>query len=109
MLDHTDDLTGSVDRGYSGGSIFFCDGRAVTDLTRVRAYARLLASIGINAVAIRLTDELSGAARLAAVFREYGITVGLSVEFAADPSDERAAYDQFIPLDGRSMRTPYWW
>ena len=60
MLDHWDDLTGSVERGYSGGSIFFRDGRVVTDLARVRAYARLLASVGINAVAFKLTDRAVG-------------------------------------------------
>ncbi|MEV5964823.1 alpha-glucuronidase [Kribbella sp. NPDC051952] len=110
MLDHWDDLTGSVQRGYSGGSIFFRDGRVVTDLTRVRAYARLLASIGINAVAFKLTDDLSDLARLAAVFREYGIAVSLSVEFAADPSDQQVvrrwlaaagrAYDAVPDLGG---------
>ncbi len=94
MLDHWDNMAGSVERGYSGGSIFFRDGRVVQDLTRVRAYARMLASIGINAVAMAetrlLADHLPDVSRLAAVFREYGIALSLAVEMT-DPPDERAA------------------
>jgi alpha-glucuronidase len=120
MLDHWDNLTphpvmGSVERGYSGGSIFFRDGRVVEDLTRVRAYARLLASIGINAVAINnvnvhaaetrlLTDHLPDVARLAGVFREYGIALHLSVNFAAPI--ELGGVDTADPLDERVIR---WW
>ncbi|MEU4191033.1 alpha-glucuronidase [Kribbella sp. NPDC026611] len=85
MLDHWDELSGSVTRGYSGGSIFFRAGRVVEDLTRVRSYARLLASVGINAVALT-SGPLPDMARLAAVFREYGIAVSLAVE-----ADDQAA------------------
>jgi alpha-glucuronidase len=103
MLDHWDTLTGSVERGYSGGSIFFRDGRVVQDLTRVRAYARMLASIGINAVAMAetrlLTDHLSDVSRLATVFREYGIALSLSVEMT-DPPDERSA-QRWLAAAGR--------
>jgi alpha-glucuronidase len=62
----------------------------VPDLTRVRAYARLLASIGINAVSLAAA-ELPDVARLAGVFREYGIAVSLAVDFIDDPRDERVA------------------
>jgi alpha-glucuronidase len=88
MLDHWDELSGDVRRGYSGGSIFFAGGEVVQDLTRVRAYARLLASIGINAVALA-NAELPDVARLAGVFREYGIAVSLAIDFIDDPHDER--------------------
>ena len=75
---------GQVERGYAGGSIFFRDGRVRDDLTRVRAYARLLASIGINAVAHQQRQRARGRGppahrpparrrRLADVFRPYGI------------------------------------
>ncbi|HWD81626.1 MAG TPA: alpha-glucuronidase [Kribbella sp.] len=88
MLDHWDELSGAVRRGYSGGSIFFAGGAVVPDLTRVRAYARLLASIGINAVALA-NAELPDVARLAGVFREYGIAVSVAIDFVDDPRDER--------------------
>ncbi len=44
-----DNLDGSIERGYGGRSIFWDDGHARDDLTRVAEYARLLASLGINA------------------------------------------------------------
>ncbi|MCL2550556.1 MAG: alpha-glucuronidase [Actinomycetia bacterium] len=99
MLDHWDNVDvhpvmGQVERGYSGGSLFWHDGRARGDLTRVRAYARLLAACGINAVSVNnvnvhateallLTERLGDVAALADVFRPYGIRVHLSVSFAA--------------------------
>ncbi|MEV5894243.1 alpha-glucuronidase [Nonomuraea fuscirosea] len=115
MLDHWDNIDmhpvmGQVERGYSGGSIFWRDGVPHEDLSRVRAYARLLAATGINAVGINnvnvhatearlLTDRLGEVAAIAAEFRPYGIRVHLSVNFAspvalggldtADPLDER--------------------
>ncbi|AEG43260.1 alpha-glucuronidase [Isoptericola variabilis] len=114
MLDHWDNVDvhpvmGQVERGYAGGSIFYADGRVREDLSRVREYARLLAAVGIDRVAINnvnvharearlLTDDLGEVARIADAFRPYGIRVHLSVSFAApmtlgglptsDPLDE---------------------
>ncbi|RVX41630.1 alpha-glucuronidase [Nonomuraea polychroma] len=114
MLDHWDNIDvhpvmGQVERGYAGGSIFWRDGVLRDDLTRVRAYGRLLAACGINAIAINnvnvhatearlLTDRLGEVAAIAAELRPYGIRVHLSVTFAApivlgglptaDPLDE---------------------
>jgi alpha-glucuronidase len=113
MLDHWDNVAvnpvmGQVERGYSGGSIFWRDG-AQRDLARVRAYGRLLAATGVNAITINnvnvqrtearlLTDRLGEVAAVAQVLRPYGIRVHLSVSFAApvivgglptaDPLDE---------------------
>ncbi|GCE76230.1 xylan alpha-(1-_2)-glucuronosidase [Cellulomonas biazotea] len=99
MLDHWDNVDvhpvmGQVERGYAGGSIFYADGRVRDDLSRVAQYARLLGSVGINAVGLNnvnvhrtearlLTDGLPDVARLAALFRPHGIRVFLSVSFAA--------------------------
>ncbi|GAA2999234.1 xylan alpha-(1-_2)-glucuronosidase [Microbacterium aurantiacum] len=114
MLDHWDNVSehpvmGQVERGYAGGSIFYEDGRVREDLSRVERYARLLASIGVNRVAINnvnvgrrearlLTDDLGEVSRIAACFRPWGIRVHLAVSFAspitlaglptADPVDE---------------------
>jgi alpha-glucuronidase len=98
MLDHWDNVDvhpvmGQVERGYSGGSIFWRDG-VPCGLARVRGYGRLLAAIGVNAVAINnvnvhrtearlLTDRLGEVAAVADVLRPYGIRVHLSVSFAA--------------------------
>ncbi|UZN02675.1 alpha-glucuronidase [Cellulomonas sp. S1-8] len=99
MLDHWDNIDvhpvmGQVERGYAGGSIFYADGRVRDDLSRVAAYARLLGSIGVNAVAINnvnvhraearlLTDGLPDVARVADVFRPHGVRTYLSVSFAS--------------------------
>jgi alpha-glucuronidase len=99
MLDHWDnvdrhDAMGQVERGYSGSSILWKDGVALRDEPRVRAYARLIAATGVNAVALNnvnvrtsaarlLTDRLDEVVWLADMFRPYGIRVHLSVSFAA--------------------------
>ncbi|MGO3885600.1 MAG: alpha-glucuronidase [Mycetocola sp.] len=99
MLDHWDNMTdhpvmGTVERGYSGDSIFYHDGQVREDLSAVGEYARLLASVGINRVAINnvnvhaveahlLTDLLPDVARIAEQFRPWGIRVHLSVNFAS--------------------------
>ncbi|MCE7000255.1 alpha-glucuronidase [Saccharothrix sp. S26] len=99
MLDHWDNVDvhpvmGQVERGYAGGSIFYADGVVRADLSRARAYARLLGSIGVNRVGLNnvnvhrteatlLTDLLPEVVRLADVFRPHGIRVHLSVSFAA--------------------------
>lgn len=83
---------GSVERGYGGDSIFFWDGTVREDLTRAAQYARLLASVGINAVVVNnvnanetiLTPEnLDGVARIADAFRPYGVQLALSLNFAS--------------------------
>lgn len=85
---------GSVERGYAGSSIFYADGRVVADRARIRDYARLLASVGINALSLNnvnvhrdesrlLTEHLGDVADLAAILREFGIAAYLSVNFAA--------------------------
>ena len=43
---------GSIERGYGGHSIFFWNGEVREDLSRASQYARILASIGINAVIV---------------------------------------------------------
>ncbi|WP_277207994.1 alpha-glucuronidase [Isoptericola croceus] len=99
MLDHWDNVDvhpvmGQVERGYAGGSVFYDAGRVRTDLSRVTAYARLLAAVGIDRVSINnvnvharearlLTDDLPEVARIAAALRPYGVRTHLSVSFAA--------------------------
>lgn len=99
MLDHWDNVAvhpvmGQVERGYAGGSLFWADGEARGDLGRVRAYGRLLAACGVNAVAVNnvnvhatearlLTDRIGDVAAIAGALRPYGIRTHLSVSFAA--------------------------
>ena len=97
---------GSVERGYGGKSIFFWEGRIRPDLTRAGQYARLLASIGINAVVVNnvnanasllAPENMDGLARIADVFRPYGIQLGFSLNFAAPQTYGNLS--TFDPLD----------
>ncbi|QEO08961.1 alpha-glucuronidase [Protaetiibacter larvae] len=120
MLDHWDnvdrhEVMGQIERGYAGDSIFFANGRVRDELSRVAEYARLLASIGVNRVAVNnvnvhrrearlLTDDLDELARIAAVFRPWGIRLHLSVTFASPIL--LGGLDTSDPLDARVAS---WW
>ena len=47
-----DNMDGSIERGYAGQSIFFENNQFTKNLTRIKDYARLISSVGINAVSI---------------------------------------------------------
>ncbi len=94
MLNHWDNLDGGVERGYAGRSILYEQNRLTDNLGRVRDYARLLASIGINGVVINnvnvhqeetrlITSRLHMVETLAKILRDYGIKVFLSINFAS--------------------------
>lgn len=110
MLNHWDNIDGSIERGYSGRSFFFSDGQVLSG-ERIKTYARLCASVGINGVVLNnvnvrqkatdlITEEyLPKVREIADVFASYGIKTFLSVNFAApmelgglsiaDPLDEQ--------------------
>jgi alpha-glucuronidase len=92
ILNHWDNLNGSVERGYAGLSLW--DWKSLPDNISPRYidYARANASIGINSTvltnvnanALILTKEyLLKVAALANVFRPYGIRVYLTARFSA--------------------------
>jgi len=92
LLNHWDNLDGSIERGYAGASIW--DWQKLPDYLypRYTDYARACASVGINgtvlndvnASAFSLTAlYLRKAAALANVFRPYGLRVYLSARFSA--------------------------
>jgi len=108
-----DNLDGTIERGYGGRSIFFENNNVVSDLTRAGQYARLLASIGVNGCTVNnvnanprvLTSELlPQIARIAAVFRPWGVKLSLSVDFASPKTI--GGLDTFDPLDPRVIA---WW
>jgi alpha-glucuronidase len=92
ILNHWDNLDGSIERGYAGRSLW--DWYTLPDYKspRYTDYARANASIGINgtvltnvnANATALTaDYLKKVAALADVFRPYGIRIYLTARFSA--------------------------
>jgi alpha-glucuronidase len=111
--DQWDNLDGSIERGYAGRSIFFDGGSVRADLTRARDYARLLASIGINGCAInnvnanpRVLDDsfLVQVARVAEVFRPWGVKLSLSVP--VNSPQTAGGLRTFDPLDPDVVE---WW
>jgi alpha-glucuronidase len=87
-----DNPNGTIERGYAGPSIFFESGHIRSDLSRASAYARLLASVGVNGCTINnvnaeitlLTPEnLKQIARVADAFRPYGVRLSLSVDMSS--------------------------
>ncbi|HEY8548864.1 MAG TPA: alpha-glucuronidase family glycosyl hydrolase [Vicinamibacterales bacterium] len=92
LLNHWDNLDGSIERGYAGRSLWKWDELPGRIDPRVEDYARANASIGINGTAINSVNAkaesltapyLEKAAAIANVFRPYGIRVYLSANFDA--------------------------
>ncbi len=92
LLDHWDNLDGTVERGYAGASLWEWARLPDSISPRYRDYARANASIGINgtvltnvnANALILTPAyLMKVAAIARVFRPYGIKVYLTARFSA--------------------------
>ncbi len=115
MLDHWDNMDGSIERGYAGRSFFFENGRIIKS-DRINDYARLVASVGINAVVInnvnvkddatwlisdRYYDDLKN---MAVIFASYGIKLFLSLNYAA--SMDIGALPGADPLDAEVIA---WW
>lgn len=92
LLNHWDNLNGSVERGYAGKSLWqWSDLPGKLD-PRYTDYARANASLGINGTVINnvnatpriLTAEyIAKVAALANVFRPYGIKMFLSINFSS--------------------------
>lgn len=107
ILNHWDNLDGTVERGYAGFSIWNWHQLPEVIEQHYIDYARANASVGINGVVVTNVnanflvfreDYLEKAAALADVFRPYGIRLYLTARFSspmelgglptADPLDE---------------------
>lgn len=92
ILDHWDNLDGSIERGYAGKSLWKWKDLPTIISNRYKEYARANASIGINATVLNNVNaspkmlsskNLERIKVLADIFRPYGIHVFLSVNFAS--------------------------
>lgn len=92
VLDHWDNLDGSIERGYAGRSLWKWEDLPGRISPRYEEYARANASIGINSVVLNNVnaspnmlreDYLKKVKVLADIFRPYGIKVYLSVNFSS--------------------------
>ena len=109
MINCWDNADGSIERGYSGRSLWFEGGRMTWDDRRIRQLGRMLASVGLNVLCVNnvnvkaeaellIEDYLPDLARLAALLRPFGVRLMASVDFSrpmahgvptADPLDPR--------------------
>jgi len=92
LLNHWDNMDGTVERGYAGKSLWGWSSLPATISQRYKDYARANASIGINGTVLNnvnsnaqilTTANLDKVAALATAFRAYGIAVYLSARFSA--------------------------
>jgi alpha-glucuronidase len=92
LLNHWDNLDGTVERGYAGSSLW--DWHKLPDYVspRYKDYGRANASIGVNGAVLTNVNAnaqaltamyLEKVAALAEVFRPYGIKVHLTARFSA--------------------------
>jgi len=110
VLNHWDNLDGSIERGYAGRSLWNWQTLPDKIDARLIDYARANASIGVNGATLNnvnadarilSTEYLRKVAAIANVFRPYGIRVYLSARFSgpvevgglktADPLDPQVA------------------
>lgn len=115
MMNHWDNMDGSIERGYSGNSFFFENGEVLVN-ERTKDYARMAASVGINGVVLNnvnvkdqatwlITDRyFDKVAQIARIFEGYGIKLFLSLNFAA--TLELGGLDSADPLNGDVIA---WW
>lgn len=92
ILNHWDNLDGTIERGYAGNSIWKWDELPKKIDSRYEDYARFCASIGINATVLNnvntqpqiLTgDYIKKISVLAKIFSEWGIKTFISVNFGS--------------------------
>lgn len=94
MLDSWDNMSGTIERGYAGRSLWFENGEFSYDPERIRQLGRMLASTGINVLCINnvnvdasarslIGGHLSETAEFAGLLRPFGIRLMLSVDFSS--------------------------
>ena len=110
LLNHWDNLDGSIERGYAGESIFEW---FHLDEQRIRQYARANASIGINGSVLNnvnaspkilTADYLKEVKTIADILRPYGIRVFLSINFASP-----MALGDTKTADPLNAQVAQWW
>ena len=92
MMDHWDNLDGSIERGYAGKTLWKWAELPSSVDSRYNDYARACASVGLNCSVLNnvntqpqilSTEYLEKVAAIAAVLRPWGVTTYLSVNFGS--------------------------
>ena len=133
ILNHWDNLDGSIERGYAGLSIFWAleDPQTRRNSSQwkpktinpqlIREYARANASIGINGTVLNnvnaspmmlSTIYINKVKEIAAILRPYGIRVYLSVNFGSPMTISAKGVNGGKPLktaDPLNAQVKAWW
>ena len=124
ILNHWDNLDGSIERGYAGLSIFWDldgDQPKAIDARLIKEYARANASIGINGTVLNnvnasprmlSTIYLNKVKEIADILRPYGIKVYLSVNFASPMTIPAKGFNGGRPVktaDPLNAQVKAWW
>ena len=114
MINCWDNMTGDVERGYAGRSLWF-EGKAFAyDPARIRQLGRMMASVGLNTLCINnvnvhdpaqrlIEDLLPETAAFAALLRPFGVRLLLSIDYSAPMRHGVPTAD---PLDAQVQA---WW
>ncbi len=114
ILNHWDNLDGSVERGYAGNSIFWNGSQPPRhDPQRIQRYAEACASVGINGTVLNNVNAspriltriyIEEVSRIANLLRPWGIRVYLSVNFGSP-----VALGDLDTADPLNPRVRKWW
>ena len=120
MLNHWDNIDGTIERGYAGRSIFFDQNECSYDFKRIQQYADLLASVGVNKISINnvnvhreetmliTKEKLEELKELANLFRENYISMYLSINYASPMEvgnyKQRTHWTMMLYVGGRNKQ-----
>ena len=120
ILNHWDNLNGTIERGYAGLSIFWHPDQPI-DAELIKEYARANASIGINGTVLNNVNAspkmlsaiyINKVKQYADILRPYGIKVYLSVNFASPMSIPAKGFNGGKPVktaDPLNAQVKAWW
>ena len=125
ILNHWDNLDGSIERGYAGKSIFWnLDANSslfTINYSLIKEYARANASIGINGTVLNNVNAspkmlsatyINKVKQYADILRPYGIKVYLSVNFASPMIIPAKGFNGGKPIktaDPLNPQVKAWW
>ena len=112
ILNHWDNIDGSIERGYAGKSIFWND-RLEIDHNLIKKYAEANASIGINGTVLNNVNAspkmltrtyINKVKEVADILRPWGIKVYISVNFGSPK-----ALGEVNTADPLNPQVRRWW
>ncbi|MDO4801330.1 MAG: alpha-glucuronidase, partial [Prevotellaceae bacterium] len=113
LLNHWDNLDGTIERGFAGRSIFFKDGDVSYNPQRIEQYAQMNKAFGINGAVINnvnaspqilASEKLKKIVGIADIFRKNGMKLYLSINFASP-----MVLDSMKTADPLDLQVQQWW